>query len=183
MWCLLRELTAILMLAIGQVVATVLSYYVPPGGCRNCRVNAEPAISITYLLSYVFGFAFAKCFRNKQTLYFKLVLVKDIISTLIVTMVIILTVIGSLNKADCWVSCDGMRMELPDSTRGILQERLRTAYPTIMGLTFGSLLVATLAVARFLRDGMDVYLQRDDSELRRWRIPGLRRPKRVVASV
>jgi len=132
--------------------------------------------------SYVLGILLDRFLRDRQRLHFWLVMSKGVVSASIVATVILTTVVGRLNTPICWISWDGTCMELPEGTKDIVQGRLRWLYPIIMFLTFGLLLVAPLAVAWYLRDGMAVYLQRDDGEGRSSEIPVLRRASHALYS-
>lgn len=178
-----RGLTAVLMVSMGSMGATILSNLIPPSGCANCRIKAELVIWTSYILSYVLGILFSRLFKNRQTLHFWIAMVKDVTVVFIVTAVIVLTVVGSLNKPECWVSCDQAFMELPGNTLQSVLARMKREYPLIISLTFGLSLVISAIVAILLRDGMFIYLQRDDKESRASDIPGLRKASTVIASL
>lgn len=165
----LRELCAVVTVSLGSVGAIWLSASVPPQGkCLNCRVQAELAILVTYLSSYVAGVAigWACTTRESDRLNFWLVMAKDVCSTLVSTTIIILTGVGSLNRQGCWLTCDGDKLCLPNVTSHVVDVLLRSRYPAIIFATFGALAVSWIAIAVWLRDGMSVYVQRDDDEER-----------------
>src|SRR5205085_9387063 len=93
-----------------------------------------------------------------------LIMPKDVCTTLVVTTAIILTVVGSLNQAKCWLSCDKSLLLLPEMTQDTLQSRLTQEYPAIIFTTFGLLVALSTILACILWDGISVYLQRDDSK-------------------
>ena len=159
-----RECCAVLMVLIGSVGAIALSASVPPAGCINCRINSELVIVFSYLSSYVLGVAFSKMFKQRGKLHFWLVVTKDVCSTLVITAVILLTSIGSLNRPSCWETCDGKALCLPEMTRDVIQGRLKSLFPAIIFLTFSLLAVLLAVTAILLRDGISVYLQRDEGE-------------------
>ncbi|KAK3315715.1 hypothetical protein B0H66DRAFT_269943 [Apodospora peruviana] len=161
---LCHEVTALVLVTIGVTGALVQSYFVPPGGFLSCRLKAQLTICVTYIISYVFGILFDTWCHWDRRLHFWLVMSKDVVSLLIVATIVAITVAGSLNTPICWVSRDRDCMELPEGTKDVVYDRLRSFYPITMGLTFGLLLVASLAVAGFLYDGMAVYVQTDDDE-------------------
>jgi len=165
----LRELCAILTVLLGSLGAIWLSASVPPvGKCLNCRVQAELAILFTYLTSYVGGIAIGWVCRARErdSLHFWLLMAKDVCSTLILTAIIVLTGIGSLNRWGCWTTCDGAKLCVADLTRDMVDTLLKSRYPAIIFSTFGALVVSWTAIAFWLWDGMSVYMQRDDDEIR-----------------
>jgi len=161
-----REFCAILMVLIGSFGAIALSALVPPTGCTNCRINSELVIMFSYLTSYVLGVVFSKVFKERDGLHFWLVMTKDVCSTLVLTVIILLTGIGSLNQPRCWVTCNGEILLLPEMTLDDVKGLLKTAYPTIIFVTFALLVASWVVVVVLLWDGISVYLQRDDEEVR-----------------
>lgn len=162
-----REFCAILVVFIGSLGAIWLSASVPPTGCVNCRIVSELIIMFSYFASYVLGVAFSWVSHKRSELHFWLVLTKDICSTLVLTAIIVLTGLGSLNRWGCWITCDKLALCVPNMTREVVESRLKSLYPAIIFSTFTLLAASWVVIAFVFRDGISVYLQRDDEEVRR----------------
>lgn len=159
---LLRELVAALVVLVGSVGAVLLSFFVPPTGCMSCRPYAEIAIGLAYIVSYAVGAVLAACKVRQTRWLFWLTMAKDVVATMVVTVIILLTVAGSLNKPSCWESCDGSFLLLPETTREDLEAVPVWLFPVIIFTTLAVLVAAGFAIALSFGYGVSVYLQRDD---------------------
>jgi len=178
-----RELGAVAIVLIGSAGAIGLSASVPPTGCITCRISCELVIMFTYLTSYLLGIVFSKVSKERDGLHFWLILTKDVCAALILTTLIVLIVVGGLNRLGCWSACDGIYPCLPEMTREVVQARLKTFYPAIIFVTFTLLVASWMIIARLLWDGISVYLQRDDEEVWQVRIsPGVSQAFRSAAN-
>ena len=163
-----RELCAIIMVFIGCLGAIWLSASVPPTGCINCRIFWELLIMFSYFASYLLGVVSTWILRStkRNIARFWVAFIKDIFSTLVVTALIVLTGVGSLNRHTCWITCDGIALCLPDMTKDVVKKLVQFHYPAIILGTFILLVVVWVIAAVWLWDGISVYLQRDDDEAR-----------------
>jgi hypothetical protein len=165
-----REVTAIIVVAVSPVFGAALSSRVPPDGV-NCRVYYESAIAMVYILSYasnwlIFGFYggiivtkgsvdASKKLRNAT-------MAKDIIVTISMMTVMIVTQVGLLNSVECY-RCRGTNyMCLPETTQDAVMDRLLgPAYAGYIFGALGSLLLLGLLIGGLYYDGMRVFLQLD----------------------
>lgn len=174
-----HSIVALITVGIGVVTSMVVSSRVPPDGW-NCRHIAQLILFVVWLLSAaldpLFIFWFPLLHDESQTIsdrqatrkrLFRWTLAKDILSTIVTSLNIILTQWGVLNRCDCYTSWDstGLALPLMPDVDLILRQRLGGFYFIITVLGIGLLLVFVPAyVCWRYWEALRVYVQRDDGE-------------------
>ena len=147
-----------LTVILGTATGFIVSALVPPEGF-DCRHVAQIFILLTWLVS-------AQLNRIVGRKVWALML-KDLASTLLTMIGIIVTQIGVFNQCVCYTLWGKAGLALPGMPKvaEVLVHRLNTAYPAVTFTSIGiHLMPIPLAICYRYRDAVRVYLQRDNGE-------------------
>ncbi|KAG8530275.1 uncharacterized protein KY384_004776 [Bacidia gigantensis] len=164
-WLKCRFLPVLIVL-IPTISGAVVSSRVPPDGW-NCRVSGEVAIFFAWFISAELNLLIQYCIPLRNTTQKKLFRVtfsKDIFFTLGTIAWVFATLVGAMNRCDCWIDHDGSLIlpQRKDIDR-ILQRRLNRDYPAwIFSGVAVELIVIPLWVKFSHGDALKVFVQRDD---------------------
>ena len=156
----------ILIILIPTITGAITSSRVPPDGW-NCRVTGETAVFFAWLVSaelnYVLQSAIPLGNTNSKKIFWW-TLAKDTIIALGTIVWVFMTVVGALNRCDCWIDHDGSLI-LPqrEDIDKILRHRLNRDYPAwIFSGVAVELVLIPWGVQLWYSDGLKVFVQRDD---------------------
>ena len=155
-----------LIILIPTISGAVVSSRVPPDGW-NCRVSGEVAIFFAWLASAELGTLIQRFIPSttaNQKSLFKIMLVKDLFFALGTIVWVFMTVVGALNRCDCWIDHDGSLIlpQREDIDRK-LQRRLQWDYPAWIFSGVAVELILIPAWVKYRHGGaLKVFVQRDD---------------------
>ena len=142
---------------------------IPPDNF-NCRVGSEIAFFIAWLSSAALDVPLRRYFNLEDiataTKLFRWAFCKDLFFALGTTGWLMATVIGALNRCDCWIGPhDELILPKRSDINNILIQRLHSLYPALIfsAMTL-ELIVPPIWIWLYYRDALKVFVQRDDGK-------------------
>lgn len=149
------------LVSMPVLISCLISGRVPPESF-NCRHIGEVPTLFVWILSWGIGRFISSTVRDPRTQFWAK-FVKEVIAGGVVITITLLTVIGILNRCDCytmWGRRDFANPIYPD-VAAKLKDRFRTEWPALVGVGIAVQLLACALLTWKYRTAARVYLQKD----------------------